>query len=530
MVFNCKMCGANLNVKSGMRICKCDYCDSVQTIPDLSSEKKLQLFNKANALRFACDFDRAGDVYRDIIEDFPEEAEAYWGLCLCKYGIEYVVDPETQNRVPTCHRTSFEKIQDIPEFRKVLEYSDINLRNIYIQLAEVIDGIQQGILEIAVNEKPFDVFICYKETNENGGRSADALLAEKLYSELTAQNIKTFFAPVTLKGKLGTEFEPYIYSAINSAQVMVCVGTSPEHFDSVWVRNEWSRFIEIMKKDKSKILIPCYSDMSVGQLPVEFRGFQAQDLTETNAFENVVKNVQDIMTASEGAKSQLNVLMEKFEGQLRNERSKLRMLENVHHQQMVYEKKNAKKMFKKEYIPLFPLVFLEIMIVGIVSFILTMLYATFDFDIMLVPIGVLIFSALPACIALPRINKRNKKARENLSRRLAYDENAPDFDYGSQKSEVVQLREIAMKNYEKQHFSVSKIIGLYWLWSWFSFLPKSFIEGILGYSYHKFSPVFTVIFNVIIPVIALAFIIRRNIKLKKQLNEKLEEINKKNKI
>ncbi|MCM1507532.1 MAG: toll/interleukin-1 receptor domain-containing protein [Ruminococcus flavefaciens] len=178
-----------------------------------------------------------------------------------------------------------------------------------------------------MKEKPFDIFICYKETDENGSRSADALLAERLYSELTAQNIKVFFATVTLKDKLGTEFEPYIYSAINSAQIMVCVGTSPEHFDSVWVRNEWSRFIELMKKDKSKILIPCYSDMAVSQLPIEFRGFQAQDLTETNAFENVVKNVQDIMAASEGAKSQLNVLMEQFEGQLRKERRKLHMLE-----------------------------------------------------------------------------------------------------------------------------------------------------------------------------------------------------------
>ncbi|MDE5834477.1 MAG: toll/interleukin-1 receptor domain-containing protein, partial [Ruminococcus sp.] len=383
------------------RICKCDYCDSVQTIPDLSSEKKLKLFNKANALRFACDFDRAGDVYKDIVTDFPEEAEAYWGLCLCKYGIEYVVDPETQNRVPTCHRTSFEKIQDIPEFRKVLEYSDINLRNIYIQLAEVIDNIQQRILAIAVNEKPFDVFICYKETDENGNRSADALLAEKLYSELTRQNIKVFFAPVNLKGKLGTELYHYIYSAINSEQIMVCVGTSQEHFDSVWVRNEWSRFIELMKKDKSKILIPCYSEMSVSQLPVEFRGFQAQDLTETDSFENVVKNVQDIMKASEGAKSQLNLLMEQFEGQLRNERSKLHMLENVHHQQRVYEKQNAYKLFKKEYYSPVVLAALEIMIVFIIAMILIGIAVSFDLSATFVLIGMFVFGLLPFFIAMP---------------------------------------------------------------------------------------------------------------------------------
>jgi len=519
------MCGANLNVQSGMRICKCDYCDSVQTIPDLSSEKKLQLFNKANGLRFACDFDRASDVYRDIVTDFPEEAEAYWGLCLCKYGIEYVVDPETQNRVPTCHRTSFEKIQDIPEFRKVLEYSDINLRNIYIQLAEVIDKIQQGILEIAVNEKPFDVFICYKETDENGTRSADALLAERLYSELTKQNIKVFFAPVTLKGKLGTEFEPYIYSAINSAQIMICVGTSAEHFDSVWVRNEWSRFIELMKKDKSKILIPCYSDMSISQMPIEFRGFQAQDLSETNAFENVVKNVQDIMKASEGAKSQLNILMEQFEGQLKNERSKLHMLENIHHKQMIEEKRNAKKLFKQEYFSLTGVLILDFFVFILTLLILVSSGASFELGCLVV----FLVCVLPLCFIVPYANKRNKKAHENLARRLAYNENAPDFDYGSQNNEVIQLREMAMKEYDRKYFTAGKTTGLYLLWSWFANLPLFFIEGILGDNY-GYESLLSVIFHVVLPVVFLILIIRHNKKLKKELNEKLDIINKKNKI
>lgn len=529
MVFSCQMCGANLNVQAGMRICKCEYCDSVQTVPDLSSEKKLQLFNKANSLRFACDFDRASDVYNDIVNDFPEEAEAYWGLCLCKYGIEYVVDPETQNRVPTCHRTSFEKIQDIPEFRKVLEYADAGLRNIYIQLAEVIDGIQQRILAIAVNEKPFDAFICYKETDENGERSSDALLAEKIYSELTAKNIKVFFAPVTLKDKLGTEFEPYIYSAINSAQIMICVGTSAEHFDSVWVRNEWSRFIEIMKKDKTKILIPCYSGMTVNQLPVEFRGFQAQNLADENALANIVKSVQDIMTASEGAKSQLNVLMEKFEGQLRNERSKLRMLENINHQKMVYEKKNAQKMFKKERLNPALIVLLEFVLFCSTVPLSVIVAGSCDLPAVAVVIFDMAVLIVPLIFLVPYANKRNQKARDNLARRLAYDENAPDFDYGSQNNEVVQLREMAMKDYDKRHFSIGKIIGLYIVYWYFSKLLIIYAVEIIDYLPIA-SDFVVAFFHLIFPGIALIFIIRRNMKLKKQLNEKLDIINKKNKI
>lgn len=525
MVFSCKMCGASLNVQSGMRICKCDYCDSVQTIPDLSSEKKLQLFNKANSLRFACDFDRASDIYSDIVTDFPEEAEAYWGLCLCKYGIEYVVDPETQNRVPTCHRTSFERIQDIPEFRKVLEYSDVNLRNIYIQLAEVIDNIQQGILAIAVNEKPFDVFICYKETDENGSRSADALLAEKIYSVLTQQNINVFFAPVTLKDKLGTEFEPYIYSAINSAQIMVCVGTSAEHFDSVWVRNEWSRFIELMKKDRTKILIPCYSEMTINQLPVEFRGFQAQNLADDNAFSNILKSVQDIMTASEGAKSQLNVLMEKFEGQLRNERSKLRVLENIHHQQMIHEKQNAQKMFKKERFSPALILILEFLLFTL-TLLITISSGVSGYTVF---ISVLIALIVPLIFLVPYAYKRNKKARENLNRRLAYDENANGFDYIGQDSEISALRLEAMNEYEKKRITFGKAVGLYFGIQILLRLFMLFTFEIIDISYQLYSDIKGVIQMVVI-VGGIIFISSRNAKLKKELNEKLDIINRKNKV
>lgn len=46
------------------------------------------------------EFDRAATVYVSITGEFPEEAEAYWGLCLCKYGIEYVDDPLTGKKIP----------------------------------------------------------------------------------------------------------------------------------------------------------------------------------------------------------------------------------------------------------------------------------------------------------------------------------------------------------------------------------------------------------------------------------------------
>lgn len=49
-------------------------------VPTIDDEKKLALFVSANRLRYACEFDKASGVYESTVADFPEEAEAYWGL------------------------------------------------------------------------------------------------------------------------------------------------------------------------------------------------------------------------------------------------------------------------------------------------------------------------------------------------------------------------------------------------------------------------------------------------------------------
>ena len=45
-------------------------------------------------------------------------------------------------------------------------------KKIYEEEAKVINEIQKGILEISQKEAPFDVFICYKETDSNGRRTS----------------------------------------------------------------------------------------------------------------------------------------------------------------------------------------------------------------------------------------------------------------------------------------------------------------------------------------------------------------------
>jgi hypothetical protein len=286
------MCGGDLALTQGSSIATCEFCGSQQTVPAADDEKKLVQFDRAERLRKNCEFDKAAGVYESIVADFRQEAEAYWGLVLCKFGIEYVDDPATGKKVPTCHRSSFDSIMDDTDFEQALENADAEARKVYREEAKQIEEIRKGILAVSSKEEPYDVFICYKETDPKGERTLDSVLAQDLYSALTDKGYRVFFSRITLEDKLGQEYEPYIFAALNSAKVMLAVGTDYEYYNAVWVKNEWSRYLKLMEKDKEKHLVPCYKGIDAYDMPKEFARLQAQDLGKMGAIQDIVRNME----------------------------------------------------------------------------------------------------------------------------------------------------------------------------------------------------------------------------------------------
>ena len=294
-VIKCKMCGGDLILAEGRSVAECEYCGSRQTVPVADNEKKLTLFARANRLRAACEFDKAAGIYEAIVAEFPEEAESYWGLVLCKYGIEYVDDPGTGKKLPTCHRSSFDSVLDDGNFDQALENADAVARRVYREEAKQIEEIRKGIIAVSANEQPYDIFICYKETDENGDRTLDSVLAQDIYDALAEKGYRTFFARITLEDKLGQEYEPYIFSALNSVKLMLAVGTDYEFYNAVWVKNEWSRYLKLMTQDKSRHLIPCYKGIDAYDMPREFAKLQAQDLGKVGAMQDLLRGIEKLL-------------------------------------------------------------------------------------------------------------------------------------------------------------------------------------------------------------------------------------------
>ena len=299
MLFKCKMCGSSLEITSGETVIECEYCGTKQTLPKLDDERRANMYDRANHFRRNNEFDKAMGIYEQILNEDKTDAEAYWSLVLCQYGIEYVEDPASRKRIPTVNRAQFTSIFDDDNYRSALQYADSYQRRIYESEAKTINEIQKNILAISQREEPFDVFICYKETDNNGRRTQDSVLATELYNELTRDGFKVFFSRITLEDKLGSAYEPYIFAALNSAKVMVVLGTRPEYFNAVWVKNEWSRYLGLIKQGQRKMLIPAYKDMDPYDLPEEFSHLQAQDMSKLGFMQDLVHAIQKIAKTDE---------------------------------------------------------------------------------------------------------------------------------------------------------------------------------------------------------------------------------------
>ena len=296
-IIKCKMCGGDIEISADKTFGTCEYCGSTMTLPKVDDEQRAAAFNRGNHFRRSGEFDKALAVYERIVAEDDNDAEAHWCCALCRFGIEYVEDPATYEWLPTCHRASFDSFLEDVDYLAAVEHSDGITRRQYQKDAAKIAEVQRGILATSQNEQPFDVFLCYKETGEDGQRTRDSLMAQEVYYELTEQGYRVFFARITLEDKAGAEYEPYIFAALNSAKVMVVIGTKPEHFNAVWVKNEWSRFLSMMKKDRSKLLLPCYRDMDPYDLPEALSVLQSYDMSKIGFMQDLIRGVKKVVDA-----------------------------------------------------------------------------------------------------------------------------------------------------------------------------------------------------------------------------------------
>ena len=229
------------------------------------------------------EFEKASGLYEFMLTEDWQNVVAHWMLLLCKYGVHYETGDNSDILKATVSRISSQKVTNDVHYENVLACSEKGFVDLFKKEAERIEDTK-SIKERLMYFQPVDVFISYKAT-DNNIVTEDSHYAEMLYRELKKNAYKVFCAPVLLKDVFGEMHEPYIYSAIQSCKAMVVIGTKPEYFNSPWIRNEWTRFLDLAKESKGKrILISVIHHMSPYELPVELRSSFTINIDKTEGW------------------------------------------------------------------------------------------------------------------------------------------------------------------------------------------------------------------------------------------------------
>lgn len=184
---------------------------------------------------------------------------------------------------------------DDEDFELVMENSDSESRAIFREEAKIIEENRKKYIQIAESEQPYDIYISYRAKDDNGDKTSVSEIAGHLYNKLTSARYRVFLSEAALKGKKQSDCEPYIYSALNSANVMLALGTSYDDYNNVWVKNEWNRYLEIAEKNKNKCLIPCYKDVDEYDIPKEFAGLKVCQLGNDDTFNNIMAEIANVV-------------------------------------------------------------------------------------------------------------------------------------------------------------------------------------------------------------------------------------------
>ena len=291
----CNNCGGDYEYRNGRWICRA--CGAYKP-EELSNEEVTLLYTASQRLRLA-EFYEAEQAFDDIVRKYPQNPAGYWGRLMARYGIKYEEDFDGR-RVPTCYAASIQSVLSDPDYQNALTYADKETKVYYTRQAEYVERVRKEWVEKASKEKPYDVFICYKDSDLANGidRTEDSITAQELYIHLTKRGYNVFFSRESLRDKVGEKYEPYIFAALSTAKVMLVYGSKPEYITSTWLKNEWTRYekrIKAGEKAPNSLLVAC-DGFSPSTLPTALSSRQCFDAASRSFYADLDDVIAHILS------------------------------------------------------------------------------------------------------------------------------------------------------------------------------------------------------------------------------------------
>lgn len=242
-----------------------------------------------------CEFDKAYAAYKKAAEIDPTEPEAYFGMALADFKVQYIKD-EVNNRLqPICHEITEKKIVEDGNFKLAFKHATDDQRREYVNRAKEIDYIGGEFYRLAQSGLDYDCFICVKVTDDaTGYRTSDYNDADNIYFALKGEGYKPFFSERELAGFTGADYEARILYALYKSECMIIVCGDESYLKTPWVKNEYTRFLKLVNDEEkeSDSITVAFRARPIERLEGKRGKIQGVDLKSLNALQRILSFVQ----------------------------------------------------------------------------------------------------------------------------------------------------------------------------------------------------------------------------------------------
>ena len=126
----------------------------------------------------------------------------------------------------------------------------------------------------------YDIFISFRNTEENEVPGKDVQMAESLYHALRAKGFNPFFSKYSIDESGRSNYMTIISTALEQAKIFIAVGTCRANITSDWVAYEIEMFSNLWLREgrKTRTIITYRSkDFPVNELPANLAPLQSYD-------------------------------------------------------------------------------------------------------------------------------------------------------------------------------------------------------------------------------------------------------------
>lgn len=123
----CSICGGTLQYEEGQKTCLCEYCGALQSTADETKNCEVLLAEASIQLKKA-NFEKAAELYNEVLETAPSCSKAYFGKMLCYFKLESP-DELIHGVWPPIHR-----ISENAFWQFAIQYANDNERREYDDL------------------------------------------------------------------------------------------------------------------------------------------------------------------------------------------------------------------------------------------------------------------------------------------------------------------------------------------------------------------------------------------------------------